>query len=127
MIYQRTQTLFKFRNLKQATVKRVRRRRADQGGVAVAMGQYFFPFTMQLPTHGPNGEELPSSYSLNVKETESKNNKEVTKEFKYGIKWTISFSFDPKFGNSSVLELRKPLNLIFDPKPSTVEVDNYSI
>lgn len=74
------------------------------------MGQYFFPFTIQLPSQGPKGEELPSSFLLSV----DKNNKN---EKRYGIKWTISFSFDQHFSTNSVLSHSKEINLIFDAKP----------
>lgn len=118
VIFNRWQKLFQFRNIKETAKKSKRnKRKRGEDDSCVAMGQYFFPFTMQLPTQGPNGEELPSSFLLST-DRNSKNEK------KYGIKWTISFSFDQHFSANSVLSHTKEINLIFDSKQPTIDVNS---
>lgn len=82
----------------------------------VAVGQYFFPFTFQLPDQGPEGNDLPSSFNLTI----DKNDK---KEKKVGIKWTISFSFDQNFSEKkNILSYSKEINVIFEPKAVSVDL-----
>lgn len=63
---------------------------------------------------GPSGEELPSSFSLSV-------DKKKSSEKRYGIRWTISFSFDQHFSEKSVLSHTKEINIIFDMKKPVIE------
>jgi hypothetical protein len=45
-------------------------------------------------------------------------------EKRYGIKWTISFSFDQHFSANSVLSHTKEINLIFDAKPLSIDANS---